>query len=411
MEWFIALRYLRGRNKYGSNTIVALLSTMGVFLASLVLVIAMSVTNGFEKEVRDRIIGTFSHARILHYHSRPFADYDSIRVEVLKHPDVIAASPYIMTKGGLEHESDQDAVMIIGIDTKLEDSVSTIRSTLKYGDYSLDSMMSHRDRLLPGIFIGLSMADKLGVRQGAEIVLMCLVTPEGEIDPTPKMIRFVVNGIFETGMYEYDMTLVYISLKSAQNLLNIGDKAEGIQIKTTDIFKAGEIAKEVKDGLGGYPFKSNDWLDQNKSLFKWMKLEKLIIFIVISFIMVVASFNIVSSLIRIIVEKRREIGILVSLGTSSGKIMKIFLLYGVIIGLLGAVTGTGLGVIVCYIQYHWQLISLPGDIYFINTLPVLIKWSDIIAIFLVANFICMVAAIYPAWRASRTPPADSIRYE
>lgn len=410
MEWFIAFRYLRGKRKYGSSTVVALFSTIGVFLGSLVLVIALSIAEGFEKEVRDRIVGTLAHAKILQYHSRPFADYDSIQAEILKHPEVIAASPYIMGKGAVEHKQVQEGAMIMGIDAEREKNVTDIGNVIKYGSFSLDSMMSKRNRKLPGILLGIGMADKMGVRTGAEIVLMSLVSIEGEIDPTPKMMRFVITGIFETGMYEYDLNLIYISLESAQRLFNMKG-VEGIQIRTTDLFKAGVIANEVKESLGGYPFKSVDWQTQNKSLFQWMKLEKLIIFIVISMIMVVASFNIISSLIRIIIEKRREIGILMGMGTPSVKILKIFMLYGTIIGFVGSTIGTGLGVIVCSIQYRWHLIPLPGDIYFINTLPVLLRVADILAVYAVANIICFLAAIYPAWRASKTPPAESIRYE
>jgi len=353
MEWFIAFRYLRGKRRHGSNTIVALFSTFGVFLGSWVLVIALSIANGFEKEVRDRIVGTLAHAKILQYHSRPFLDYDSIRTEILRHPKVIGASPYIMGKGGVEHEQVQEGAMIMGIDTKLESSVTDIGKAVIHGTFNLDSATSKRNRKFPGILIGIGMADKMGVRPGSELVLMSLVTAasengqapaESELDPVPKMMRFVLTGIFETGMYEYDLNLIYISIESAQNLFNIKG-VEGIQIRTTDMFKAAQIAKEVKDMLGGYPFKAIDWQSQNKSLFQWMKLEKLIIFIVISLIMVVAAFNIISSLIRMIIEKRREIGILMSMGTSSGNILKIFMLYGTIIGLVGSTIGTGLGIV------------------------------------------------------------------
>ncbi len=410
MEWYIALRYLRGKRKHGSNTIVTLFSAIGVFLGSLVLVIALSIANGFEKEVRDRIIGTLAHAKILQYHSRLFEGYDSLRHKILKHPEVIGASPYIMGKIGIEHNQVQEGGMVIGIDIELEKTVTDIESAIKDGEFILDSAVSKKDRRLPGIIVGMGMANKMGVRKGAEIIVVALVSVEGELDPSPKMMRFVVTGVFETGMYEYDLNLVYISLESAQNLFNTKG-VEGIQIRTTDIFRAGEIAEEVKDNLGGYPYKSIDWLTQNKSLFQWMKLEKLIIFIVISLIMVVASFNIVSSLIRMIVEKRREIGILMSMGATSWNLMKIFMLYGTIIGLIGSTAGTGLGVLVCYIQYRWNLIPLPGDIYFINTLPVLISTSHILAVYGIANLICILAAIYPAWRASKVPPAESIRYE
>lgn len=410
MEGFIARRYLRGKRKLGFISLITYISIAGVFLGSLVLIVALSIANGFEKEVRDRIIGTIAHAKILQYHGRPFADYDSIRLQILEHPEIIAATPYLMKKGAIEHDQIQEGALIMGIDDSLEREVTDIANIMKFGSFSLDSTISQRNRSLPGILIGGGMADKMGVRPGAEVILVGLVTVEGEIDPMPKMMRFVVNGIFETGMYEFDLTFVYISLASAQNLFNM-EGVEGIQIRTTDIYQAKRIAREAKEMLGGYPFKSIDWESQNKSLFQWMKLEKLIIFIVISLIVVVAAFNIISSLIMMILEKRREIGILMSMGSTSRSIMKIFMLNGTVIGFLGSTCGTALGVLICFIQHRWQLIPLPGEIYFINKLPVLIKALDVIAVYVVVNVICILAACYPAWQASKMLPAESIRYE
>lgn len=410
MEFFVALRYLRGKRKMGFISLITYISAGGVFLGTLVLIVALSVANGFEKEVRDRIVGTNAHAKILQYHNKPFTNHDSLRLQILKHPDVIGAAPYIMGKGAIEYEQIQDAAMVMGIDTDKESTVTNINTVIKNGTFDLDSAVSNRGRKLPGILLGMGMADKLGVRKGAEVILMTLVQVEGEIDPVPKMMRFVVNGVFEIGLYEYDLTLVYISIESAQNLFNL-QGVEGIQIRTNHLFHANSIAREVVEMLGGYPFKSMDWLNQNKSLFQWIKLERLIIFIVISLIIVVAAFNIISSLIMMILEKRREIGILMSMGSSSNSILKIFMLNGTVIGLFGSTLGTSLGLILSYIQYRWQLIPLPGDIYFINKLPVLIRAGDVISVYIAANIICILAASYPAWLASKIFPAEAIRYE
>ena len=410
MEWFIAFRYLRGKRKMGFISLITYISTGGVFLGTFVLIIALSVANGFEKEVRDRIVGTLAHAKILQYHGRPIYDYDSLRQKIVKVPGVLGAAPYIMGKVGVECNQTQEGAMLMGIDPALDTTVTDLHKAIKCGTFSLDSAVSNRKRTLPGILLGMGMADKFGVRQGSEVVLMSLVPVEGEVDPVPKMMRFVVRGIFETGMYEYDLNLVYVSLQAAQSLFNIRG-IEGIEIKTVDMFRANQISQNVKDSLGGYPYKAEDWQSQNRSLFQWMKLEKLIIFIVISLIIVVAAFNIISSLIMMILEKRREIGILMSMGSSSGTIMKIFMLNGIVIGLFGSTLGALLGILICYIQFHWQLIPLPGDIYFINKLPVLLKMSDIIAVYVTTNLICIGAATYPAWQASKMLPAESIRYE
>jgi lipoprotein-releasing system permease protein len=304
----------------------------------------------------------------------------------------------------------QEAVLIMGIDPEREEAVTDLRASIKYGDYSLDSMASNRDRRQPGILVGLGLADKLGVRQGSELVVGTLVPVGGRVDPVPRMARFVVTGIFETGMYEYDLNLVYMSLASAQRLAAIGG-VDGIKLQTADLFHADNIAASVREFLGRDAWRVTDWKSQNKSLFKWMKLEKLIIFVVISLIMVVAAFNIISSLVMMIYEKRREIGILMSMGTTSRSIMRVFMLNGTVVGFIGSTLGAALGAAICIAQFRWGFIPLPGDIYFIETLPVLVQPLDVVAVFMAANCICLLAAGYPAWRASKMLPAESIRYE
>jgi lipoprotein-releasing system permease protein len=412
IDFFIALHYLLGKRKGGPISFIIYISAAGVFLGTLVLVIALSVSNGFEKEVRDRIVGTLAHAKILQYYSRPIVDYDSIRQVILKQPGVLAASPYIMGKGGIEYDKVQEAVLINGIDAAIDTTVTDIGKKIVFGSFFLDSMVSERKRTLPSVIIGSGLADKLGVRPGGEVVIGSLTADDnGELSTTPKMARFVVSGIFETGMYEYDLNFVYISIPVAQHLLNMHG-VEGIQIKTVNLNQADRISKNVKDALGGYPYRTSDWKSQNKSLFDWMRLERLIIFIVISLIMVVAIFNIVSSLIMMIIEKRREIGILMGMGATSGTIMRIFMLNGIVVGVLGSTLGTALGLLICYIQQRWSLIPIPGDIYFINKLPVkILMFPDIIAIYVTANLLCFLATLYPARLASKVLPAESIRIE
>jgi lipoprotein-releasing system permease protein len=411
-DLFISLRYLRGKRKAGPISFITYTSAWGVFLGTLVLVVAMSVANGFEKEVRDRIVGTLAHAKILQYYNRPIEQYDSLRQVILKQPDVVAAAPYIMGKGAVEYDKNQETVLINGVDPAMEVMVTDIGKKITFGGFFLDSMESERKRKLPSVVIGIGLADKLGVRPGAEIVVGCLATDEkGEISTTPRMGRFVLSGIFETGMYEYDLNLIYISVPAAQYLLNMKG-VEGIQIKTTDLERADRISAKVKDAVGGYPFRAMDWKSQNRSLFEWMKLERLIIFLVISLIMVVAAFNIISSLIMMIIEKRREIGILMSMGATSGSINRIFMLNGIVVGVLGSTLGTSLGLILCFIQQHWAIIPLPGDIYFINKLPVMIQWfPDVFLIYITANVLCFLATLYPARMASRVLPAESMRIE
>ncbi|MBD3346040.1 MAG: FtsX-like permease family protein [Chitinivibrionales bacterium] len=412
MEWFIALRYLRGKRKNGFISFIAYISAAGVFLGSFVLIVALCVANGFEREVRNRIIGIFADARILQYFSRPIDNYDSLRTRILDHPDVVAASPYISGKGLIEHEGVQEGNLIMGIDDSLEATVTDLRNTIVIGDLNLDSLESNEGNVLPGILIGMGLANKLGVRTGSEVILGTIPAVEDQMDimSSVRAGKFSVTGVFETGMYEYDLNLVYTSIASAQELFDTKG-VEGIQIKTTNVYQADKIAESVVEHVDGYPYRSVDWKSQNKSLFKWMKLERLIIFIVISLIIVVAAFNIICSLVMMIMEKRREIGILMGMGTTSKTIMKIFMLNGVIIGLIGSTLGVLAGSVLSYIQYKYQLIPLPGDIYFITTLPIHIRTIDIWSIYLSANIICFLATLYPAWKASRILPAESLRIE
>jgi lipoprotein-releasing system permease protein len=411
VELFVALRYLRGKRRRGFISFITYISATGVLLGSFVLVIALSVANGFESEVRDRIVGTTAHAKILQYFSRPLVNYDSLRIRILRCPGVLAATPYIMEKGGIEYDQVKEGVMIMGAEAVTETTVTDIGRKIIFGSFALDSAKSTKDRMLPGIVIGVGMADKMGVRPGAEVVVGGLTSEAagGEITSIP-MARYVIRGIFETGMYEYDLNLVYLSIGSCQSLFSLKG-VEGIAIKTRDLYGADAIARAVKDSLGGYPYRSIDWKTQNKSLFDWMRLERIVIFIVISLIIVVAAFNIVSSLIMMIMEKRREIGILMGMGATRGSIMRIFMFNGLVIGVLGSTLGVALGVLLCFLQYHYRFIPLPGDIYFINTVPVLIRWTDVAAIYIAANILCFIATLYPAWSASRILPAESIRIE
>ena len=291
-DLFIGFRYLRGKKDSGAS-FITFISAGGLFLGTLALVIALSVANGFEKEVRDRIVGTLAHAKITQYYDRPIVKYDSLRTVILKQPDVLGATPYIMGKGGIEYDKSQEAVLITGVCAETETTVTDIGRKITYGSFRLDSMESDRKRKLPSVIIGIGLADKLGVRPGGKVVVGSLTADDnGELSTTPKMGRFTVSGIFETGMYEYDLNLIYISLRSAQDLLNIHG-VEGIQIKTTDLSRADQISKKIKDALGGYPLRALDWKSQNKSLFDRMRLERLIIFLVISLIILVAAFNII----------------------------------------------------------------------------------------------------------------------
>lgn len=410
MEWFVALRYLRGKRKTGFITFISLLSAGAVFLGTLVLVCALSIANGFEKEVRDRIVGTLAHGQLERYHRHPITDTDSLIGVVESHPKVVAAAPYLDGEGAIEFNDVVQGIKIMGVDGAREPNVTILAEKTINGAFRLDSVESARGRHFPGICIGDGLAKVLGVVPGHEVVLMSLALNGGGMDPTPRYERYTVTGIFETGYYEYDALLVYIGIDAAETLLGV-DGARGIHYRTSDLFASQQIKKELLDLVGHYPYWVRDWRERNKSLFDWMRLEKFIIFSVISLIIVVASFNIVSSLVMMILEKRREIGVLMGLGATSGSVMRVFMFNGMVVGCLGATIGTLLGSLICYIQYRWQLIPIPGDIYFISKLPVLIRPLDVVSVFVSANLMCWLATLYPAWKASTILPAESIRFD
>ncbi len=277
--------------------------------------------------------------------------------------------------------------------------------------FSLDTMYSARGRKLPAIIIGSGMAKKFGVRSGNEVVLMSIASEDGELDPTPKMMRLVVSGVFETGMFEYDQGLVFISIPSGQKMFAMRGAIEGINFRCRDMYDAPVVARELVNMLGNYPFKYNDWQTQNKTLFQFFELQKIIITLFLSIIVLVASFNIMATRIMIIMEKRREIGILMSMGATGFDIMKIFIYNGVVIGLIGTVVGTILGLTLCYAQQRYQFIPLPDGFYFINFMPVQVITKDVLIVFFGTNILTVLVTLYPAISAAKILPADAVRLD
>ena len=383
---------------------------LGVFLGTCVLTVAMSIANGMENEVRDRITGTFANARIQKRNNAPIENYEEIAQIVAAHPEVAAISPTIMGKGTVEYANIQEGVMIMSVNDSLEKLTTDLYKRIIEGEFSLKSKISDKKRENPAIIVGKGLANKFGISVGNELVLMTLVNSEEDSDPSPAMMRFAVSGIFSTGMYEYDQNLIFISLESGQKLFEING-VEMISFRSRNIYRAGIIASELVEKLGGYPYKYSDWESQNHSLFQWMRLEKLIISVIIMIIVLVAAFNITSTLVMMIMEKRKEIGVLRSMGAARASIMRIFLINGGLIGIIGSVLGTVLGCAVCFVQQKYRIISLPEDVYIINFVPILMDFGDIAIIFVSANLVCLLAAFYPAWRASNLLPAEAIRFE
>ncbi|OGJ93398.1 MAG: hypothetical protein A2487_16790 [Candidatus Raymondbacteria bacterium RifOxyC12_full_50_8] len=409
-EYFIARRYLWGKKKQSFISTILAISIVGVFLGTTVLIVTLSIMNGFEREVKERIVGSFAHIKVMMYHHDPILNPDSLAAAVLLDKEVIAVAPLIEDKIGISSKEVTDGIILHGIDPVREATVTDFEKNIKFGNLAFDSAQSIKGRSNPGIVLGSYVADKLRVGPGDEVIVMSL---RGEEDALagimPKMKRLTVCAIYESGMYEYDANFSFASLAVAQDLFGV-QGVSSLQLKVADAGTADRIAAQVQDRLG-YPYYCIDWMKQYRTLIKWMNTEKFIAFIVISMIIMVAIFNIISSLLMVIMEKTGEIGILLSMGATPGSIRRIFLLNGLFVGFVGTITGTAAGLCICFIQMKFNLIKLPGDVYFIDSLPMIVQWIDAAAVVIAANLLCVAFSFYPAYKASRLRPVDALIYK
>ncbi|MFQ6003035.1 MAG: lipoprotein-releasing ABC transporter permease subunit [Candidatus Zixiibacteriota bacterium] len=406
-EFFIAKRYLKSRRKTKFVSVITIISVGGVLIGVAALNFVLSMMNGFEKEVRSRIIGTTAHVSVFAAYAEGIENYQELLPQIKQTKHVEEVAPFIYYKAAIASKEGSDGIVVRGIDPEKEKLVTDIERNLKWGSLNLEAEEDES----PGILLGATLADRLGVEIGDKVVLFSL--KEGSLTTgwsTPKASKLKVRGIFETGMYEYDASLAYISLSTAQKLFNLDNKVTGLHLKLDDLYKAEKVAKDLELKLG-YHYYAMDWMHMHKNLFSWMALEKYAMFIVLSLIVAVAAFNIISTLIMVVIEKRKEIGILKSMGATNTSIMKIFMFEGLVVGVVGTVLGSGLGYVLCWIQNTFNLISLPAEIYFISSLPVDMRVLDFAIVASAAIALTFLATIYPAKRASQLTPVEAIRYE
>ena len=414
-EWFIGLRYLKAKRKQTFISIITVISIAGVTLGVMALIVVLAVMNGFEKSLKEKILGTYAHIIVLKAGQEGLDHYEEAAKKVDAVKGVVSAAPFILSQVMLSSASNVSGVVLKGIDPNLVGKVTDLASNLKAG--SLQDLQKGRDNVA-GIILGVELAKHLGVSMNDTLQV---ISPLGNMTPMgmmPKMRRFAVVGIFQSGMYEYDNSLAYISIPVAQKFFDMGDRVTGIEIKTGDIYRVKEIAKEIRRSLG-FPFWTKDWMEMNRNLFSALRLEKIAMFIILVLIVLVAAFNIISTLIMVVMEKNKDIAILKSMGASSRGIMRIFLIEGLVIGVVGTFLGAVFGLLAAFnlekitdfVEHLFGFKILSSDVYYIDKLPSQVNPLDVTLILVTAITISLVATIYPSWRASKLDPAEALRYE
>jgi len=423
-ELLISWRHLCSRKSQKFISLITFISMGGVALGVMALIVVIAVMTGFGQNLRDKILGTNSHIVVTQAMSNGMEDYEKVLERVKAVPLVKEAAPFILKQVMLTYGQRSSGVVIRGVDPEQEANISDLQKNLTEGklihlDQAPQSAADYEAGIQrKGIILGVALANSLGAHMGDVLGILSpsvRMTPMGII-PKIKMVEVV--GIFESKMYEYDANLAFISISSAQSLFGMKERVTGIEIKVADIDAAGDIAVTIRNTLG-YPYFARDWMEMNRNLFSALKVEKVTMFIILVLIILVAAFNIISTLFMVVMDKAKDIAILKSMGATRGSIMQIFSMQGLIIGVCGTVLGCiggftmvpNLNNIVALVEKIFGIEVFPPDVYYLDALPSQIQWFDSFMIVIFSIVICFLASLYPAWRASRQDPVDGLRYE
>ncbi len=425
-EWFVALRYLRAKRKQAFISLITFISIAGVAVGVMALIVVIAVMAGFQDHLRTKILGINSHILVRNYYG-PFDHPEEIEKKIrdvsvpssgLFHrflrritgdregARVVAATPFVNVQALLSSGRAVNGALIKGVDP------DSVRKVVNIGEIisgrGLDALKVQGRGTPQQIILGKELARNLGVAVGQTVHV---VLPSGTVSPVgmlPKIRPFQVVGISTTGVYEYDASLAFISIEAAQKLLGLGDRIQGFELKVSDIYAADRLSQAIQKVLG-FPFWTTDWQKMSRNLFSALKLEKLAMFIILTLIVLVAAFNIVSTLIMMVMEKRPDIAILKALGATDQQILRIFMYNGVTIGLIGTVLGTLGGISLCWALSRYKFIKIPAEVYYTDTLPILLHVPDVLTIAISAVLICFCATIYPAKQAAKVDPSEALR--
>jgi lipoprotein-releasing system permease protein len=419
-ELFIASRYLRAKRRQAVIGVITIISIIGVAAGVASLIIALAINNGFREDLQDRLLSSTSHINLLRVQSDGIRDWQTVLARLEKQPHVVAGAPAIYEQVLLSRGARAQGGILKGIVPQDESKVSSILNTITQGSAAaLDAPASGASNSgssddvsssLPPIILGKDMSDELGASVGSVITV---TSPQGELTPfgvVPKYKRFKVAGIFNSGFFDYDSSWAFIRLSDAQRLFDLSDVVSVLEFKVDDIYKAGEIGRQL-EAEAGKGFMSTNWMEQNHALFHALRLERMVTFITIGLIVFVAALNILISLIMMVMEKTRDIAVLVSMGAKRRQIRRIFMFQGILIGVIGTVLGLIAGYVISIAAGHYHLVSLSAEVYSIDYVPFAVRIQDGILVAAVAIGVSFVATLYPSWSAASVLPAEALRYE
>ena len=405
-EIVVGLRYIKAKRKQAFISIISAFSVLGVMLGVMTLIIVLGVMNGFERDLKEKILGTVSHLVVMSHSSRAVMGWQDLMERIQDFDGVKATTPYIYAQAMLSTRGKVRGVIVRGIDPKTASKVISLPRYLLEG--TVDDLSASDDSA--GIIVGKELAVLHSLRVGDVVQL---ISPQGKRTPIgaiPRVQNFKIIGVFKSGMYEFDANLVYMELGQAQKFFEMGQGVSGIEVNLADIYSAPKLGFRIESVLGT-PFWTRTWKEMYRNLFSALKLEKIAMFVILTFIVLVAAFNIIIALIMLVMEKSRDIAILKALGATSDRIMRIFVVQGMLVGVVGTLLGAVAGIAGAAVLARYPIIELPEEIYTIPTLPISLEATDIVIICGVALGICFLATIYPSLRAARLEPVEALRYE